>query len=654
MRPTSAPPSHPHVSQRPPSTDDDSPGSSSQSNPKRKIKKKSSTLTASTTIITPAHNSTTTTPTTVLVGNSDLDAFPELQELSTATSNRTVVLSNCLPHLLTSIPIPNDLSYDITAITETDRVLTFPTRQHLVSFTTKYPASQFGPKAIYSRPPKSSKAAPWEKEICHNPSITHSAQCPESDASNISPDPQKHEPWQTATSRKNKSPKKNPIPSKPTDTSNPTTSTSTSSEHPKPPRHCLRISQHTINGNNPFFIHHLIHENELIIEQPRMFWARSTATTTLTFSTKDDLQAFTNKIHAKTFGPNATYTISQGLTQQQNATRPHDVSVVMRDVAISVPLDALTNALLDQHYHVKRIVRIISAQTHRPTDMVRIFVDDIDTSNRLLTGVTLFGRNYRVEASKELIRHRPCTRCAQYGHENTTCNNPAKCWKCGNDPAVCKHKNTDNIMFCATCSEQSHYTGQMMCPRYPKATPPTTTAPTHRPIYTPSIPPPPIVKPSQMADLFPALPTAATSRQRSYANATASLPQKQPESKPDIPDEPTIANAPTVSKPQQEQPQSSPLSPQNFHHLVKCVEQYIDDKINEQEEKLVTFMLAMFTTHTQPSKRLHHIKIANQAARRILKKTVRHQFINKHLQITLVPFHKVTSLTQALHVDLTN
>lgn len=83
------------------------------------------------------------------------------------------------------------------------------------------------------------------------------------------------------------------------------------------------------------------------------------------------------------------------------------------------------------------------------------------------------------------------------------------------------------------------------------------------------------------------------------------------------------------------------------------MERYIDEKVNELEEKLVTFTLAMFTTHTLSTKRLHHIKMATQAARRVLKKNIRHQFINNQLQITLIPFRKVTSLAEnmGLHTD---
>lgn len=691
------------------SSEDDSPSSISQPKPsnqsKRTLKRKKNVLSESKTIITPQNPTKTSKSipkkSTVLDTNCNNDTFADLNILPTEISNRTVIISNCLPHLLTSIPIPDDYTYDITAINETDRVVTFPSRKILTIFTNKYPSTHFGPHATYSLPPNSSKPAPWAKEICRAqqspqqnsppPNKAHSNNAQShihnheggTTTKQPSPFPESSEDddWKIASNRKKKT-QNTQFHLPPTTPTTPTPS----SQHP---RHALKISSHTINGNNPFFIHHLIQEKELIIEQPNMFWARSTTTTTLTFDSKADLEAFANNIPPSTFGPNAAYSISQGQTQQQTTTRQYDISVVMKDVATTVPLDALTDALNEQQYNVKRIIRIISAQTHKPTDMVRIFVEDVDSSTRLLTGVRLFGRSYRVEASRELVRHRPCARCALYGHDIATCTNAARCWKCGIDPTICKHKPSDNLKYCATCTDSTHYTGQMMCPRYPKAVPPTSTAPTHRPIYTPVNPTPPIMKPSQMPRLFGEIPKQTGTSQRSYATATASLPSShstcdiatkkqsahigkvlrlptnntkmaslpppnttvmaslptQPTSTNSIPDEPTTSNAPTTTTHQKD-----------LHNLTKCVEQYIDEKINELEEKLVTFTLAMFTTHTLPTKRLHHIKMANQAARRVLKKNIRHQFINNQLQITLIPFRKVTSLVEnmGLHNDNNN
>ncbi|KAJ4429045.1 hypothetical protein ANN_26041 [Periplaneta americana] len=675
MKPTTPNP-RPPSSQ--PSSEDDSRNSNakseSTSQPKRIKRKKKNNLTESTTIITTPQTSCSKQQTSqqpsIVSANSNDDTFAELNTMPTTTANRTVIITNCLPHLLTSTPISDEFSYEITAINETDRVLTFPSRQYLSSFTNKYPSTQFGPKAIYSCPPKATESAPWNTGLCptneidslihplqhgttNNRQTNHNR---EDDAYTDPPsDMSEAGDWQQVNHKRNRNSlqKSHNPPTTTRTTTQPPIPTPTSSQQPQPPRYSLRISEHTINGNNPFFIHHLIHHNELIIEQPNLFWARSTSTTTLSFTIKDDLDTFINKIPATTFGPNAKYTITHGPTQRQTTTPPRDISVVMRDVASTIPLDALTDALLNQQFKVNRIVRIISAQTQRPTEMVRIFVDDVDTSNRLLTGVKLFGRNYRVEASREQIRHRPCARCAQYGHDATTCNNAPKCWKCGNNPAICKHKVTDNLKFCATCSDNSHYTGQMMCPRYPKATPLTTTAPTYRPIYAP--PTPTIVNPSQMASQFPPLPSPATINHGSYATVTASLlTQKSQSSQSHSPDEPTKAtttlNTQTESSPQPELPNTAPTPTQSFHDL----KQYIDEKMNEQEEKLAAFILAMFTTYAPPAKRLHRIKIANNAARKLMKKTIRHQFINNQLQFTFVPFRKVTPSATTMGLDTDN
>lgn len=156
------------------SSEDDSHSSISQPKPtnqsKRTLTGKKNVLSASKTMITPQNPSKASKsihiPSTVPDTNSNNDTFADLNILPTEISNRTMIISNCLPHLLTSIPIPDDYTYDITAINETDRVVTFPNRKLLSNFTTKYPSTHFVPHATYSRPPNSSKPAPWVKEVC--------------------------------------------------------------------------------------------------------------------------------------------------------------------------------------------------------------------------------------------------------------------------------------------------------------------------------------------------------------------------------------------------------------------------------------------------------------------------------------------------------
>ncbi|KAJ4429050.1 hypothetical protein ANN_26046 [Periplaneta americana] len=76
---------------------------------------------------------------------------------------------------------------------------------------------------------------------------------------------------------------------------------------------------------------------------------------------------------------------------------------------------------------------------------------------------------------------------------------------------------------------------------------------------------------------------------------------------------------------------------------MKRLEQYIDNSINDLEEKVAKFSMAMFTTHTQPYKRLQH-ENCQPGSSQVLKKNVMHQFINN--QITLHPFRKMTSLAE--------
>lgn len=105
--------------------------------------------------------------------------------------------------------------------------------------------------------------------------------------------------------------------------------------------------------------------------------------------------------------------------------------------------------------------------------MIRIYFGDEDSAKTtIFNGVTILGRRYRVEPPRLGARHLPRRRCAQYGNSNADCKNQAICFKCGNHPGKCTHPPTANIMYCATCRNNDHYTGQIRFRLYPRSSPP--------------------------------------------------------------------------------------------------------------------------------------------------------------------------------------
>ncbi|KAJ4428343.1 hypothetical protein ANN_24362 [Periplaneta americana] len=357
----------------------------------------------------------------------------------------------------------------------------------------------------------------------------------------------------------------------------------------------------------------------LDIQTPRQFWAHTTKTTTLTFPTIDDAEKFARAIPLYNYGPSAEISITPPTETRQKQTRNKEISVVMKNVDTLISEDELMQILAVTHPGITRIKRIISAQTDKPTNLVRIFTKDITTADKLLEGIKLAGRYYRVEPSHETIFHRPCLNCAQYGHTRTNCDKPKTCFKCGKNPDLCNHNRLSQIRYCATCNSDTHYTGQARCPKYPRTNLITSTDPTHVPIDTHKPIPKPIPKPSQSV-FKPTLPKP----ELSYADAAKT----------------TTTKTNTTDDPQTEKTTTEQLVEGVLRSAMQKIESYIDRQLNRLQDEIVTFTISLLTTDTNPTKRHTTLATANQAARRLLRKRVAHHFVGNRLRVSLEPLQK--------------
>ncbi|KAJ4438275.1 hypothetical protein ANN_14214 [Periplaneta americana] len=328
------------------------------------------------------------------------------------------------------------------------------------------------------------------------------------------------------------------------------------------------------------------------------------------------------RVHVKTlhivlsrtyFGPSAEINITPPSETRQKQTRNKEISVVIKNVDTLISEDELMQILAVIHPGITRIKRIISAQTDKPTNLVRIFTKDITTADKLLGGIKLAGRYYRVEPSHETIFHRPCLNCAQYGHTKTNCDKPKTCFKCGKNPDLCNHNRLSQIKYCATCNSDTHYTGQARCPKYPRTNLITSTDPTHVPIDTHKPIPPPIPKPSRSV-FKPTLPKP----ELSYADAAKT----------------TTTKTTTTDDPQTDKTTTEQLVEGVLRSAMQKIESYIDRQLNRLQDEIVTFTISLLTTGTNPTKRHTTLATANQAARRLLRKRVAHHFVGNRLRVS--------------------
>ncbi|KAJ4429047.1 hypothetical protein ANN_26043 [Periplaneta americana] len=143
-------------------------------------------------------------------------------------------------------------------------------------------------------------------------------------------------------------------------------------------------------------------------------------------------------------------------------------------------------------------------------------------------------------------------------------------------------------------------------------------------------------KPSETS-LFPPLPP---SQGLTYARAGAPTPDatQTPTPPTEQPTEKTITNPTNTTKNTSPDGRTEQLVEVVLRASMQKMEAYIDQKLNEMEDRMVTFAISPLTTHAKPTKRQRTLMTANQTARRLLNKRVAHHFIDNQIQLSLMPF----------------
>ena len=335
--------------------------------------------------------------------------------------------------------VTSNTGYQFATISKDTHRVYFKNRAELVKYTRNLTPHYFGENSEISVPQSATQPPPWLEEV----------------------DTDEEERSNSSYKKKNKK----------QDTENPnpfTMAISNSAEQ----EHSVQITNHAIGIGNPIRLKQILNKYDpsLAVPMPPNFSNRNLAHTTIIFSTKAKLIAFTKTVPTKEFGPDALYTTGFQKPKPTTPTLPHtDWNGVMRGVDPDITDEDLTAELHSSGIKIREISRITSKEGHR-TFMVRIFFQTRqDAEEAINDGITLVGRRYRIEPPLHGFRHEPCRNCCQYGHTATNCKSPPKCHRCGKHPTACTHqKHTNDLVQCSTCDQPGHYTGQTKCPKYPK------------------------------------------------------------------------------------------------------------------------------------------------------------------------------------------
>ena len=520
---------------------------------------------------------------------------------------------------------------------ETEILICFPNRQEFVNYCQTHTPHLFGPHANFFIPSSATQPAPWILSLNKNTNIDKGLL---SD-SELDSDTE-HTSLKTTKTKKLKNQKFLTTSLFDSDTETdteitkippgkPTTSKAEQIPHivtphqtPQPNQNitqkpetfsqntALQIHHHTNKCNNPFYIKTLA--SQLQIHTPKTYWSDKNKITTLIFTNKVELNTFRQQIPENTFGNQAKFYIHNKPTTNTYTQVARETNVVALGVNPDIDVHDIESELSDNGIDFTRVTRIRNSAGN--TQLIRIFSKNPDTIKTLLTqGLYLANRRFKVVPPKEETRHTPCHKCQQYGHIQTNCTNQQKCFRCGNQNNSCKHTSLEaRAMYCATCDSHEHYTGQMKCPKYPRNTPPPS-LPKHTPLITQTN----IITPKKPSEFtgqdFPGLETDTSTHTHTitpitYASKITNVPQK-----------PDLELAISV--------------------LQLQMEQYVNQKIEQLENKILQFITATFKSTTPPEHKESTTTALNSHSKKIFGKSIQVGKFGPSIDVYITSMNKV-------------
>lgn len=156
------------------------------------------------------------------------------------------------------------------------------------------------------------------------------------------------------------------------------------------------------------------------------------------------------------------------MVQFHTFQNPNDkpLSVIIRNVPISLTEDEIKQELEELKYPVKSVTRLMNRDKH-PIPICAVILPSNDVSNNILQLEYLANCKVTVEIWRKQHHIPQCHNCQQYGHTKNYCAAKPRCVKCNQDHHTkdCK-KDSNTKPYCVNCQGNGHPASYRGCPHH--------------------------------------------------------------------------------------------------------------------------------------------------------------------------------------------
>ncbi|PSN29150.1 hypothetical protein C0J52_28005, partial [Blattella germanica] len=204
-----------------------------------------------------------------------------------------------------------------------------------------------------------------------------------------------------------------------------------------------------------------------------------------------------------------------------------------------------------------------------------------------------------------------------------------------------------NPLYCANCQSADHYTGQVKCPAYPRAT-----APPSEPRYIPLAQKQPAQSPPKPSRQdFPPLTQNAWAKPLIHEASTETTNNQTP-----------TQHQETTTTPQSENISPPPPTPTAISQAMKeamketmvHMESYIDRKISLLQDQLIKFTIRVVNSIITPYTKPNFKTSVNSTSKKLFNKRIQILPLHNQLQVLIDTMKRDLHTELALHTNATH